>query len=121
MLKGDGFLFPFHNFTIFKHNDKSSRNIKDINDCKISVGRIVENRGDKLLVAQRPIIWEFGKFLLGGFSEIETEKGFVDEVKKGNWMSSHYGIGRQILSEKEADCLIKKTEEAIDLFNKNSI
>lgn len=117
--KKESFLFPFHNFTILVPLDSYKPSPIAINECKISVGKVEKVEGKILFVRCRSIVRENNKFLLANSAERKkVERRFINKVKKGDWITFHYSIGREVVSEEDANLLYQKTKEAIKLFNK---
>jgi hypothetical protein len=106
-------LFLFHNFTVLASPmpDLSSRD-----ECKISWGMIREATDKELMVDYEALIWKNGKFSLED-RKIRIKKGFLEEARVNDWISFHFNIGREILTEGRVLLLHNKTEKAIELFN----
>jgi len=106
-------LFLFHNFTVLTSPmpDLSSRD-----ECKISWGMIKEVTDEELIVDYEALICQNGKFSLED-RKIRIKKGFLDEVQVSDWISFHFNVGREILTEGQVLSLHNKTGKAIELFN----
>lgn len=109
-------LFLFHNFTVLASPmpDLTSRD-----ECKTSWGMIKEATEDDLIVDYEALIWQNNKFSLED-REIRTKKGFLDKVQINDWISFHFSLGRETLTEGQVLSLHNKTKEAIELFNEQS-
>jgi len=106
-------LFLFHNFTVLTSPmpDLSSRD-----NCKTSWGMIEGITNDGLVVGFEELTLKENKFELADRRK-EIKIGFLSDIKMGNWVSFHYNLGREKLSEEQVLLLHNKTKQAIELFN----
>lgn len=114
-------LLLFHNFTVLESIFRASNVGPD--NCKISVAQVEEVKDESALVYHLSLIKDGEKFFWANAPTLKPINiGFLDEdeVKKGDWITYHFGIGREKLKKEDADFLIKKTNEAIELFNKSA-
>ncbi|MBD3282383.1 MAG: hypothetical protein GF387_02125 [Candidatus Portnoybacteria bacterium] len=114
----------FHNFTVLGAIHRNPNiEIEKIDDCKISVARIKEIK-DKITVFHYSLIKkEDDTFQIAERSTSkEIEKGFVkkENLKEDVWITYHWNIAREALKEEQAICLLRKTKEAINLFNQKN-
>jgi len=115
--KEKGFLFPFHNFTILDSIHRSKTALSLIDECKISVGQVLETRGEDLIVEYYPLIKRSSGLCLADFIEERViKKGFLKQVQKGDFITFHYGIARERISKVQARSLWKRTQDSLDLF-----
>lgn len=114
-------LLPFHNFTVLgAHNQEQS--LRDLDNCKVSIGRIEKMEGDNFSLSYYPLIERNGNILLADFYQplLISNRGFVHDAKIGEWVTSHYRVARQILSYKKAKQFYFRSLEAVELFNKSA-
>lgn len=112
-----GPLFLFHNFTTLGAIHRKPE--ADPDNCKVSVGRVKEVKGDSIFVYHKTLILKDNEFSLAPKSEVkEIEKGFIKRTpEREEWVAYHWGIAREVLKEEEAISLYRRTEKAIKLFN----
>ena len=113
-------ILPFHNFTVLEdvHRYSDTITIDDVDRCKVSVGRVNDVGENQIKIDHQALIRQGGEFSLAQDTEIiSVEMGFVKSVKMGDWVVYHEGIAIDILPEKEALTLVRRTKEAIELFN----
>lgn len=116
-------ILPFHNFVVL--NNLNMIGDPDIDSCKISVARANRVQKETLSVFHRSISKKGNLFIMSSSGEKkEVDRGLIDKVgdrkniiTENNWITYHFGIARQALREEEAILFIRKTEEAIKLFN----
>lgn len=79
--------------------------------CRISWGKVMEIKNRKLKVKTRPLLIKNNKFLLGKEKEAEIDwnKKFLPEVKKGDRISFHWNFACQIINKKKEENLLKYT------------
>jgi hypothetical protein len=119
--KEGSFLFPFHNFTVLKPPHNGDLGLSAMDDCKISLGRVDQIRRARLLISYYPLILRNGNMRLADFLRVkEIKKGFLGEVKVGDWITFHYGIGRETLKKKQGLAFYKRSRRAVELFNRSS-
>lgn len=77
-----------------------------IDQCRISVGLVVNNDSQSVEVAYRPLV--FAKNRVTGFGPWQKKKisrGFLSETEKNDLVSFHLGFGIQKLTKSEANNL----------------
>lgn len=112
-------LLPFHNFTVLgAHNQE--QNLKDVDNCKVSIGRIERIEGDNFSVSYYPLIERNGNILLADFYQplVISNKGFVHDAEIGEWVTFHYRVAREILPYRKAKQFYFQSVKAVELFNK---
>jgi hydrogenase maturation factor len=119
-IKSNGnILLPFHNFTVLGDIHRyAGITVKDIDACKVSVAKVYGTKESQIDVSHRALIQRGKEFSLTQNPKIiSIEKGFIGKVETGDWVVYHEEIVIDVLSEKEALAFIRRTEEAIKLFN----
>lgn len=120
VIKGDdSALLPFHNFTALEAIFRKLN--PDPDNCKVSVALIKRIEEERIFIDHRPLIRKGNKFFwVNELEEREIEKGFVSNIEIGKWITYHWGIARENISEKDAAEIINRTKQATELFNENS-
>jgi len=81
-------------------------------DCAISFGEILEIGSKKLKVLNHRLLYEKGRVFWR--KEIrDIDKGFVDNIQKGDLVSIHWAVAREKISQKQAQTLRDITIKAI--------
>ncbi len=113
----------FHVFNIFKRTgkDSSSHTLKTMDECRINCGKILKSNG-KVFVEAEPLVLFKGKLSLGQptLKEVISNfkgKQFLEDLRKGEWVSFHWGIICDILTERQIKNLEFYTQKAIDFYN----
>lgn len=108
---------PHHNFDalwILKKVKKITADLqKEINDCMIRVGKVIEIKNDKILVETQGIV--FDEFHLENTKE-EISKFFLKEIKIGDYVSIHFGKARERITASIAKNLTRISQEALSFF-----
>jgi hypothetical protein len=91
--------------------------------CRVSWGRVLAIEGENLIVEYEPVLRHEGKLSLGSpvRSKVVHEvqgRGFVHDVKPGDWISFHWNFACTILSETQVANLRKFTLADMALANK---
>ncbi|HZB97000.1 MAG TPA: DUF6390 family protein [Candidatus Sulfotelmatobacter sp.] len=92
----------FHVIDVYRHLEGEEVGMAAIDSCRVSWGEVKQVEDSSLLVERQPVIVRDGKFVLG---EAQTErvaralsdKGFVEGVGVGDWVSIHWGWACEIL------------------------
>lgn len=109
-------LFLFHNFTVLT---SPMTDVNSVDQCKISSGTVSDITKNQLMVSYYALVSYNGKFDLV-LKSARIEKGFLGDVRVGDLVGFHVGIGRRPLSSDEASSLYEKTKQAIDKVNSGS-
>jgi len=92
--------------------------------CKVSWGRVKKINKIDLEVETSDLTLDKDKLGLG-LSKIRKvlykmdDKGFIEDLKIGDWISFHWGFACEVLNNGQVNQLKKYTKEAIDLVNLN--
>ncbi len=114
-------VLPFHNFDIL---EPSPIDYSLIDSHKVSGAKVLKiiKETEEFLVEYRALVWQHDKFILN--KQLKRRKvkigGRAKKARPEDFISFHFGSAREILEEKDLNFLIKKTEEAISLFNRSS-
>lgn len=114
----NGFLLH-HNFNVYyvgvgMLTGSVDLNLQNMDNCRISSGRVIEIFPDKLIVAVMPLKKEDGKYILGE-EEAKTIvylPELLPNVKKYDHVALHWGFAPMILS-KEQNTFLQETDEKI--------
>jgi hypothetical protein len=108
---------PHHNFDalwILKRTKKLTKDLqKEVTDCLIRAGRVIEIEDGKILVEIERI--DFEDFRLRKSKE-KISKFFLREVKIGDFVSIHFKKAREKISLQTVQNLRKITKKALSFF-----
>lgn len=120
----------FHVFNIFRRTgkDPSFHTLKTMDSCRIGWGKIVVSPKDlkmeRVLVETRPLTIKNKRLVLGEETIKEVrlgyrEKEFIFSLKKGDWISFHWGYLSDILDKQQVINLSYYTQRSINFYNKS--
>jgi len=117
-------LMPHHNFNVMyvgvgMTTKSVETNIQNMDNCRISWGKVLEVIDDKLLVQTNSLIKKNNKFEL---KENETKtavflKQMLPDIKKNDIVALHWGFAPLILTQEQAKNLEKYTERILGVLN----
>lgn len=119
---------PHHNFNVFyvgvgRTSGTVETNLQNMDNCRISWGKVAEVHGADLIVKTQSLKNENGKFF---FSEDETKtavylKEMLPKIKKEDMVALHWGFACCVLDENQLSNLKKYSERIMDIMNSNRI
>ena len=95
-------------------------NIKTMNSCIVSVGKVVKISNDKLTLKLSPIEIGGDKLMFGKetMKKVAYNKEFLPGLKKNDDVAVHWGYACKILTKKEVFSLKKYTQKNMDALNR---
>ena len=93
-------------------NELKKEAIEKLLDCFVTVGLIIEANSDNLSVFHLKLLVEDGEIILGRQRE-NISKGFLSGVKRGDWVTTHVGSGREKISLEQAKTLKQNILEVL--------
>jgi|SRR3989338_5509773 len=118
-----GFL-PHHNFNVFyvgvgKTTGSVETTLQNMDNCRVSWGRVVEVLKDKLIVQAQPLKKQNGNF---SFGEEETKTAMfilemLPDVKKGDVVALHWGFAPLALTNIQLENLKEYTNRIFEVMN----
>ncbi len=119
-------LLPHHNFNVMyvgvgRVTGSVETNLQNMDNCRISYGKVVEVLDDKLLVQSNSLIKNKNKFNL---KENETKtavylKQMLPDIKKDDMVALHWGFAPLILTKGQLRNLERYTDRILTILNKN--
>lgn len=114
----------FHVFNIFKRtgNHIIDHTLETMDSCRIGFGQVTKINVNKISTSYRPLTNSNNKLGFGPLSSKELMidfkgKSFINNLKVGDWVSSHWGYVCDVLTERRSSTLQFYTKLAIDFFN----
>lgn len=114
----------FHVFNIFKRTgyDPSFHTLSTMDECRIGWGQVIEIKKNKVVVSTKPLTvvgnqLYFGKLIKKELLLEYKGKKFLSFLKKGDWVSFHWGHVCDIIELPQIRQLQFYTQKAIDFFN----
>lgn len=103
-----------HNFTALWVLKKTKKiPIEKIDECIIKPGRVIEVKEESILVETKKLSLKEEKICPQDFKQEISSEFLKGCVSINDWVSIHFGIARQKISQEAAENLYKITEEAI--------
>lgn len=112
--------FAHHSFHVFFVHfliESLSFSLENINNCRISWGKVLEVFPEKLLVETTPLELKKEKLFFGKKNEKILEHPFADDIVPGDIVSFHWNAFCMKLSSKQAENLRFFTEQNLGSFN----
>jgi hypothetical protein len=123
---------PHHSFHVFcvypwlglLRAGRTTEPLAVMDRCRIRWGRVVAAAGDLITVSSHPLVWD-GRELGLGFPRLEQAvaasngKGFVRELKAGEWVSLHWDWVCDRLTASQLGALRRYTRRDLDVANRS--
>lgn len=109
---------PFHSFHVLFIGSVTGRfqeTLRGLDLCRVSWGRVMKIEEDKIIVLLQPL--KFGKKISLGKPEtrkINWSKDILEKIKKGDWISMHWGTAIEKLNKNKLNNLKKYTLKTLD-------
>jgi len=107
----------FHVFFIHFLIESLSVSLPNLDDCRISPGKVLEVFPKKLVVESNALELKGEKLVFGKKKEKIIENPFGDSVAAGDWISFHWNVCCMKLSSQQVERLRFFTEQNLDCFN----
>lgn len=117
---------PHHNFNVFyvgvgMVTGSVATNLKNMNNCRISYGRVLKKMNDKLLINTDKIIKINNKF------SVKKEKTktaiflpvLIKDIKKNDFVAVHWDFAPMKLTRKQVNNLEKYTNLTLSIMNQS--
>ncbi len=114
----------FHVFNAYKRTGHQEKyhNLESMDACRISWGSVVSVDGPSITVMRKPLLLDGHQLYLGEAEEksimrrLEDDHSF-DELQPGQWISMHWAVPCEIISDENVRWLEHYTRKHIDLAN----
>ncbi|HLC50224.1 MAG TPA: DUF6390 family protein [Candidatus Nanoarchaeia archaeon] len=115
---------PHHNFNVFyvgvgRTTGAVETNLQNMDNCRVSWGKVVDILGNNLIIQSRPLKKENG-ILTVGDEETKTAvyiKDMLPSLKKNDYVALHWGFACLVLDDKQLENLIKYTGKILKVVN----
>lgn len=116
---------PFHLFhvvDVYRHLESADVAMAAMENCRISWGQVTALEDTALVVRRRPLVLRDQKLVLDE-ARVERvqrtvfDRGFVDDVAVGQWVSIHWGWACEVLDERRRGHLERWTDHHLALAN----
>jgi len=112
----------FHVLDVYSRVGELDTTLRILDDCRIGWGRVLTADTIGLIVEQQPLVLVEGKLALG---ETQVQRllrqvdgrGFVDDAKVGDWVSTHWGWACEVLDERQHHNLERYTRYHLAIAN----
>jgi hypothetical protein len=104
----------FHVVDVYRHLESDVVGMAAMESCRVSWGQVTSVERTALVVQRRPLVLREGKLTLGEprpepVAREVLERGFVEAVAVGDWISIHWGWACEVLSERRRQNLERYT------------
>ncbi len=112
----------FHVVDVYRHLESDAVGMAAMESCRVSWGQVTAVEGASLVVRRRPLVLRNQQLVLDD-ARIERvqrtvfDRGFVDDVVVGQWVSMHWGWACEILDERRRADLERWTFHHLRLAN----
>ena len=116
-------LMPHHNFNVYyvgvgRTTGSVEFTLSNMDNCRISYGKVVDVLNDKLIVTTRPLKKEQNKLFLG---EEETRtavfmKEMLPDIKKNDFVALHWGFAPLVLTDAQVKNLEKYNKKILEIL-----
>ena len=112
----------FHVVDVYRHLESEVVGMAAMENCRVSWGQVTMVDKTSLVVQRRPLVLIEGKLALGEpraepVAREVLERGFVDAVDVGDWISIHWGWACEVLTERQRADLERWTTHHLALAN----
>jgi hypothetical protein len=114
----------FHVFNVWRrtgHLDEM-HTLESMDQCRVSSGKVLAVNGPVITVLRKPIVMENKKLILGDEKKENVirelqDNSIIDDVKRGDTISMHWGVPCEVLTDEQHNNLIKYTTLSLTLAN----
>jgi hypothetical protein len=112
----------FHVLDVYSRVGDLDATLGVLDDCRIGWGRVVSVAGAELVVERRPLVLSAGKLVLGQprpqrlLRQVDG-RGFVDQAKADDWVTTHWGWACEVLDERGRRNLQSYTRHHLRIAN----
>jgi len=112
----------FHVVDVYRHLESDEVGMAAMESCRVSWGQVTAVDGASLVVRRRPLVLRNQQLVLDD-ARIERvqrtvfDRGFVDDVAVGQWVSIHWGWACEILDDRRRADLERWTYHHLRLAN----
>jgi len=112
----------FHVVDVYRHLESDEVGMAAMENCRISWGQVTAIEGVSLVVRRRPLVLRDQKLVLDDprlerVQRTVFDRGFVDDVGVGQWVSIHWGWACEILGDGRRSDLERWTAHHLRLAN----
>ncbi len=112
----------FHVVDVYRHLESDAVGMAAMESCRVSWGQVTVVDTHSLVVQRRPLVLREGRLALGEpraepVAREVLDRGFVDTVAVGDWISIHWGWACEILSDRQRADLERWTNHHLALAN----
>ncbi len=112
----------FHVVDVYRHLESDEVGMAAMENCRVSWGRVTAVEGVSLVVRRQPLVLRDQKLVLDEprlepVQRTVFDRGFVDDVVVGQWVSIHWGWACEILDDRRRADLERWTAHHLRLAN----
>ena len=114
----------FHVFNAYKRtgHDAQFHDLDSMDACRVSWGKAIHIEGPKITVMAKPLLLDGHHVKLGEAIERTITRrleddGTFDELTSGDWITMHWHVPCEVVTEREVGFLERYTQQSISLAN----
>jgi hydrogenase maturation factor len=112
----------FHVVDVYRHLESDQVGMAAMESCRVSWGQVTSIEKASLVARRRPLVLQEGRLALGEpraepVAREVLQRGFVDDVVVGDWISIHWGWACEVLTERQRSNLERWTRHHLALAN----
>ncbi len=112
----------FHVVDVYRHLESDEVGMAAMESCRISWGQVTAVDGAALVVRRRPLVLRAQQLVLDDprLERVQRrvfDRGFVDDVAAGQWVSIHWGWACEVLDDRRRGDLERWTSHHLRLAN----
>ncbi len=112
----------FHVVDVYRHLESDEVGMAAMESCRVSWGQVTAVDGAALVVRRRPLVLRAQQLVLDDprLERVQRrvfDRGFVDDVAVGQWVSIHWGWACEILDDRRRGDLERWTSHHLRLAN----
>ncbi len=112
----------FHVVDVYRHLERDTVGMAAMESCRVSWGKVTSVEEASLVVQRRPLVLREGRLALGEpraepVAREVLDRGFVDDVAVGDWVSIHWGWACEVLTARQRADLERWTTHHLALAN----
>lgn len=113
----------FHVLDVYRHLEVAEVGMAAMESCRVSWGQVTRIEGPSLTVSRQPLELAGTRLALGPprpepVLRSLSGRGFVDQVRVGDWVSLHWGWVCEVLDHRRLSSLRRWTAHHLDLANR---
>ncbi|MCC7105586.1 MAG: hypothetical protein IT307_10620 [Chloroflexi bacterium] len=112
----------FHVLDVHSRVGELGQDMSTLDNCRVSWGRVIRLEGAEVVVERQPLILADGKLALGAARQERLlrqldGRGFADDARPGDWVTTHWGWVCEVISERQRRSLERYSLHHLSIAN----